>query len=341
MRQTGSRRILIVDDDPSALALLSRHLRTAGYTVLTAENGVEAIRVLVNEGPPLVITDWIMPEMDGLELCRAIRAHEGITFAYVIIVTARQTAEDRLVEAFEAGADDYLCKPINPRELLARLRAGERIVDLQQELDNRNREVHWYVAKMETTNAKLGEANTELNRMATTDELTGLTNRREAINQLSRLWASAERHNTPLACIAMDLDHFKSCNDQYGHAIGDIVLREVAAILHGAARRDEYVCRIGGEEFLVLCPQSTEEMASVGAERLRRAVEGAVVPHGDLALRITISLGVAERTPDMKTPDDLLRAADRALYAAKDAGRNTVRRVSALQEPVPATETSR
>ena len=332
MLHTRSRRILIVDDDPASLALLSRHLRTAGYTVLTAENGAEAIRVLVNEGPNIVITDWTMPEMDGVELCRAVRSHEGITFAYVIIVTARHSAEDSLVEAFEAGADDYLCKPFNPRELLARLRAGERIVDLQQELDSRNREVHWYVAKMEITNTRLGEVNAELNRMATTDELTGLTNRREAINQLARHWASAERHDSSLACIAMDLDHFKNCNDEYGHAAGDTVLRETADVLRRTTRQDELVCRIGGEEFLTLCPQSTEEMAAVGAERLRRAVESNVIRHGDVAIRTTMSVGVAERTADMKTPDDLLRAADRALYAAKDAGRNTVRRASSILE---------
>jgi diguanylate cyclase (GGDEF)-like protein len=329
-----SRRILIVDDDPASLALLSRHLRTAGYIVLTAENGVEAIQVLVNEGPQIVITDWTMPEMDGVELCRAIRGHEGITFAYVIIVTARQSVEDSLVEAFEAGADDYLCKPFNPRELLARLRAGERIVDLQQELDSRNREVHWYVAKMEITNARLGEVNAELNRMATTDELTGLTNRREAINRLAYYWSAAERHSTPLACVAMDLDHFKNCNDKYGHAAGDTVLRETAAVLQRSARQDELVCRIGGEEFLALCPQSTEEMAAVGAERLRRAVEANVTHHGEIAIRTTMSVGVAERTAEMETPDDLLRAADRALYAAKDAGRNTVCRASSIAESV-------
>lgn len=339
MLRNRSRRILIVDDDPSSLALLSRHLRTAGYAVLTAKNGAEAIRVLVNEGPKLVITDWTMPEMDGDELCRAIRAHDGISFAYVIIVTAQEAAEDRLVEAFEAGADDYLCKPINPRELLARLRAGERIVDLQQELDSRSQEVHWYVAKMEITNSKLGEANADLNRMATTDVLTGLTNRREAMNQLSRQWISAERHGTPLACIAMDLDHFKCCNDDYGHAVGDMVLREVANALHKAARRDEFVCRTGGEEFLVLCPQSTEEMAWFGAERFRRAVEAKAVQHGDVAIRTTISVGVAERTPDMKTPDDLLRMADRALYAAKDAGRNTVCRATRVAEGVSSAGT--
>ncbi|UCC31146.1 MAG: diguanylate cyclase, partial [Phycisphaerales bacterium] len=324
MPEADSLRVLVVDDDPSALVLLTRYLTRSGYEVLTAANGVEAIRVLMTEGAPIVITDWVMPEMDGLELCRAIRKHEGIPFAFVIIVTAYQTADDRLVEAFDAGADDYLCKPYNPKELLARLRAGERVVRLQREVDNRNREVHRHNAEIEIAYRKLAVANERLDRMASTDELTGLVNRREAMVRLGDCWASVERHGGPLACIVLDIDRFKSVNDTYGHAIGDVVLRETAKTLRASARREEAVCRIGGEEFLVICPCSSEPMAAVAAERLRRAVEANAIPHDDLTLCVTVSAGVAQRTANTENPDDLLRAADNALYVAKDAGRNTV-----------------
>lgn len=328
MPEGNATRVLIVDDDPSTLTLLERHLRRAGYDVVKALNGVEAIGILAAEGPRVVITDWMMPEMDGLELCRAIRTHEGIPFAYVIIVTAQQTTEDRLVEAFDAGVDDYLCKPVMPRELVARLRAGVRIVKLQEELDHRNLELHRFNAKMQIANEKMEIANQKLNLMATTDELTGLVNRREAMTHLSDCWAAGERHGDPLSCILIDIDHFKNFNDMYGHSVGDLVLKGTAETLRSTARRAELVARIGGEEFLVVCSRSTEEMAAVGAERLRQAVEANLVRYGNLKLQVTISLGVAERTPEMCESDDLIRTVDRALYTAKNAGRNTVARAS-------------
>ena len=320
---TALPAILIVDDDPTSLLLLERHLAKVGFPVRTASGGEEAVKILTADGPPIVITDWQMPGMDGLELCKTIRNHDGIAFAFVM-VTGHESSEERLVEAFGAGADDYLSKPIKPRELLARLRAGVRIVTLQKELDSRNREVHRYNAEMEVGNARLARANQELNRMATTDELTGLINRREAMVRLSAAWADAERHNEDLAVIALDIDRFNSCNDVYGHAAGDAILKETAEVLRQTARQEEAVCRIGGEEFLVICPRSDEAMAAVAAERLRVAVEANCISHGGLDLEVTVSLGVAQRTPEMQRPDDLLRAGDSALYAAKDGGRNMV-----------------
>ncbi|MFH1109221.1 MAG: response regulator [Planctomycetota bacterium] len=325
MSESESLRVLIVDDDPSALTLLSRYLTDAGHSVATAANGAEALRVLLAEGPPIVITDWAMPVMDGLELCRAIRTHEGIPFAYVIIVTATETAAEQVVQAFEAGADDYLSKPFNRKELLARMRAGQRIIRLQQALHGRNRELHRVNAEMAIAHSRLGEVNAKLSRMVMTDELTGLINRREALARLGTFWSSAVRHGTPLSCILLDVDRFKHCNDAYGHAVGDVVLREIARVMRSTSRQDESVCRIGGEEFLVICPHATAEEAAVGAERLRCAIQDAVIQTHDLDLRMTISLGVAEREAGMAGADDLLRAADHALYAAKGSGRNAVR----------------
>lgn len=317
-------RVLVVDDEPVSRTVLERYLTGAGHEVFTAASGKEAVRILRADGPEVVITDWMMPHMDGLELCRAIRSSEVLPFVYVIIVTAQGTGEEQVVEAFEAGADDYLSKPINRRELLARLNAGARIVHLQLELARRSREVHRTNAQIAIASEKLEQANRKLGKAATTDHLTGLTNRRAALAHLDEYWRSADRHVGSLACVALDIDHFKSINDTHGHAVGDLVLQETVAALGSVLRRDETLCRMGGEEFLVLCPQADESEAAVAAERLRRVVEANVIRSSGLELQVTVSLGVAEKTSPMAAPNDMLRAADEALYAAKAAGRNQV-----------------
>ncbi|MHC4697331.1 MAG: diguanylate cyclase [Planctomycetota bacterium] len=323
MPEANPLRVLIVDDDPLSLRLLDTYLTNSGYGVLTAANGVEAMQILLAQGPPMIITNWMMPEMDGLELCRNIRAHEGVSFAYIIMVTAH-SGKDRIVQAFSAGADDFLPKPFNRKELLARVRAGSRIVQLQDDLDRRNLEVHRVNAEMALAHSKLHDANEKLRLMATTDELTGLVNRRAALERLHENWVSADRHDEPLACVMLDIDHFKSVNDTFGHAIGDVALKETAEVMRSAARIEEHLSRIGGEEFLLVCPKTSEDGAAMVAERLRRAVQSHTIKADQKALTITVSLGVAERSPDMLSPDDLLIAADRALYAAKRGGRNRV-----------------
>lgn len=323
MTETPATRVLVVDDDKFAIALVSKHLKTAGYEVLTATNGAEALKIVLAEGPAMVVTDWMMPVMNGLELCRAIRNHEGVGFVFVIVLTA-VADEDRVVEAFDAGADDYLTKPFKRKELLARLRAGQRIIELQQTLDRNNRQLHLVNAEAEVSNRKLGLANSQLNRMATTDELTGLTNRREALRFLSELWSTAERHPEPLACAILDLDHFKRVNDTFGHAAGDLVLKKVSQTLQTTSRRGERVCRFGGEEFLIIFPHSSAEEAAVGAERMRDKIEATVIQHHEISIRVTASIGIAERAPSMESADELLCAADTMLYEAKRSGRNRV-----------------
>ena len=308
--------VLIVDDDPSALALLERHLLDAGYQVHKAENGARALEVLRETPIRLIITDWMMPEIDGLELCRAVRSAEGIGFIYVIILTAHADRR-RLVEAFDDGADDFLSKPFDRHELLARLRAGKRIVELEAGLAERSRTLHRVNAEMAILNAKL-------ERMATTDELTGLVNRRQAVAKLGEQWASAERYGHPLSCIMLDIDHFKKFNDRYGHATGDLVLKEIATVMIESARGTDTCGRLGGEEFVVLCPNVDAAGAEACAERIRSSVASHRVNYQEQDLAVTASLGVADRDDGMTGPDDLLRAADEALYAAKDAGRNRV-----------------
>lgn len=330
MEQQDKIRALVVDDDDASRRLVANHLKRAGYHVLTASNGTEAMELLLSEGPPIVVTDWVMPGMDGVDLCRAIRAHEGIPFTFIIIMTAQERNEDHVVKALDAGADDFVCKPVNERELLARLRSGERFLRLQGDLDRRSREVHRSNAEMAIAYEQLGQLNEKLQKIATTDELTGLTNRRAAMEMLEEQWAAAKRHGWPLSVIVFDIDYFKSFNDAYGHAIGDLVLREVADISRRNARREERCCRIGGEEFLILCPNSTEDKAAIGAERIRRAVSGQVIEHDGLKLNVSVSLGVAQMSSDMEGSDAFLHAADTALYAAKDGGRNLVRCVSQM-----------
>ncbi len=317
-------KVLVVDDMPDNVKLLALDLEDAGYEVLTATNGNEALRIMRDEGPPIVLTDWMMPEMDGIELCKRMRTLEGIGFVYVIMITAH-TDQDRLVEAFEAGVDDYLSKPIQEAELKARLGAGVRIIRLEEDLEAERRSLH-------KANAQMAVLNDQLQVMATTDELTGLWNRREAIRHMNEQWATSCRHDQPFACIAFDIDHFKKVNDTYGHDAGDAVLRSVAETVNESRRSGERAYRIGGEEFLILCPSATAQQAALGAERIRTLIADQTVLHNGLNLSVTVSLGVSERTPDIELPAEMLRLADEALYESKHAGRD---RVSVAQQAHP------
>lgn len=317
------KKLLIVDDDPLQLALMIKYLRGTEFQILTASNGSDALHVVLSEEPRIIITDWFMPEMDGLDLCRALRQHEGVRFAYIMVTTS-QGGDDKVVEALNSGADDFVRKPIKPTELIARLRAADRIVSAESDLAKRTREVHRINAEMALTHQKLKNANEQLRRMATTDELTGLLNRREAIGRLEQLWAAFERYDQEFACITLDIDYFKRFNDTHGHAAGDLVLRAVAQVLRKCCRKTDLVCRVGGEEFLILCPGVGANGAMVCAEHLRKAVESAAVEYQGTPLMVTISIGVSAANRSHGNPDDLLKEADAALYQSKSAGRNRV-----------------
>lgn len=309
-------RVLVVDDDPFAVELLKRILEQAHYEVLTATDGREAVRVLSEKGASIVITDWFMPNMDGIELCRAIRCSESLGFVHVVILTAHGNKR-RLLSAFEAGADDFVSKPFDRHELLVRVRAGARIVKLERDMFRRSREAAKH-------NARMAVLNDRLERLATMDELTGLLNRRQALIKLNELWALATRYELPFSCVLFDIDHFKKFNDQHGHDAGDAVLRATSRVAADSVRLVDVVARIGGEEFLVICPNTDGEGAVIVADRLRSRIEQIVVPHNDLRLHVAVSLGVAERHGGTADADALLKLADNALYAAKAAGRNCV-----------------
>lgn len=326
MADDSKLRVLVADDSAFVRSLLVDYLSRGNYEIATAADGAQALQIIQSEGIQLVVTDWVMPKMDGLELCRAIRSLESLEFAFVIILTAN-AKHAQLLEAFDAGADDFLTKPVDSEELLARLYVGERIVRLERTRREQNLALH-------KANAEMAVLNQQLEIMATTDELTGLTNRRCALEKLAAAWTQASRYRHPLSCIALDIDFFKKFNDTYGHAVGDLVLRETAQVLRRNARSADTVCRIGGEEFVVLCPHCDLQDVERGAQRLREAVQAHAIDCQGKPLSITVSVGIAQMQADMLGPDDLLKAADDALYRAKEAGRNCVR--VAPMQPQPA-----
>lgn len=309
--------ILVVDDDPVAIEVLSAMLESAGHTVAKAYDGDQALEAAVRLAPQLVITDWNMPRMDGIELCRTLRASQMGQSMHILVATGFED-EEHLVQAYEAGIDDYLVKPIRPLSLTARLRPVQRVLRLKDE-----RELH--IAEMRSLASELAVSNRQMHHIALTDELSGLPNRRQALDRLEQEWAAARRSGRPLSCIAIDVDYFKSVNDSYGHDVGDALLQHVARVLRESSRLPDLVCRIGGEEFLVICAETSMADAMQVAERMRMAVAAQPTCFRELSLRCTVSLGVATADDTTLGPTELLRRADQAVYCAKKDGRNATR----------------
>ena len=309
-------KVVVVDDDPMSLEFLALHLASAGFEALVAKNGQEALDLVRAGKSRTVIADWLMPEMDGLELCKAIRSTKNLNYVYFIMLTMVQ-GRHRLIEAFEAGVDDFISKPVQPEELLARLQVGMRMIGIQERLKQDARAV----ARL---NKELAAANKRLQRLSATDDLTGLPNRRYAMLRLQEEWALAERSGQPFACALADVDAFKDANDTHGHPFGDAVLRQIGAVLRSSVRGGDVICRFGGDEFLIIFRNQDVHGAGVGAERCRRGVQQQAAAPKLLRSPITISIGVAQKEPDMAGPDDLLQSADKALYAAKLSGKNSV-----------------
>jgi len=294
--------VLIADDDVVSRRLLEVTLSHAGYQVTLAANGAEALRVLEeSEGPRLAVLDWMMPELDGVDVCRAVRKLASERYIYIILLTVKEQRAE-IVEGLESGADDYITKPFDLDELKARLRAGKRILKLQEQL----------VATRD-----------ELRVRATHDSMTGLLNREAILDMLKNELSRTARVGT-LSIILGDIDHFKRVNDTHGHPAGDLVLQEAARRMRSAVRAYDSVGRYGGEEFLIVSPGCgvSEAVEQANRVRVRMADEPIVVPGGGVA--VTISLGVAAAASDANQMSDLLRAADQALYAAKNNGRNRV-----------------
>ncbi len=308
-------RVLVVEDDRSMRVLLQKILQTAGHHVAVAANGVEAMKLLDKERPQLIVTDWMMPDMDGITLCKKLRARDDYRDVYIIVETA-QESQEKLVEAFEAGADDYVLKPITAKMFHARLRAAQRVIQMQDELEHDREQLLNY-------SNELAEANARLKDQVLHDTLTGLYNRRYALERLAQEWALSNRGDRTLSCLMIDIDHFKEVNDQYGHMVGDEGLKLIANTLRLAARVQDVVCRYGGEEFLVICPDTNINEAYECAERLRThvAAQKLVLKSGTV-IKMTISIGGFEKKDSIDSIEKLLICADNNLYAAKKAGRN-------------------
>ncbi len=316
MHDAGRMRILAVDDDPSVLEFIAALLTYERHSVQTAPDAETALRKTLEFNPHLIITDWMMPGMNGLQLCRTLRQSEQTKSIYIVMLTACED-ESHLVEAFDAGVDDHVVKPVNTRAFLARVRAARRIVNLQEQVSKDKDEIKHYAAELSVANRRLEQA-------ALTDPLTELANRRYALDRLEQEWSTAVRHNRPLSCMIIDIDHFKSVNDAHGHDVGDQVLKQTAHVLRENVRRGDVVCRFGGEEFLVICKDTDAEGIATVAEHVRVSVEESTFEAEGIKSRVLVSIGVATRTEQMPSFRMLLKAADRALYAAKQAGRNRV-----------------
>lgn len=318
-------RILLIDDEEQMLRLISHYLEREGYDVVTATSSEEGLQKAVSHDPQLVISDWMLPGMSGIELCKTLRETEAGHKMYVLIVTARED-DEQVVEAFAKGVDDYIVKPFNPRILIARVQAGQRMVRMRERVEASDRAQKRQVADLGILTRKLRAA-------ALTDPLTRLPNRRYAMKRLKQEWDVARRLGKPLSVAVGDIDFFKRVNDEYGHDAGDAVLRMVSAEMRRNCRSGDVLARVGGEEFLLIHTGGDSEAAHASAERLRAAVEGLTIEHEGRTLQVTLSVGVAERNGTMRGVDDLIKAGDTALYVAKEQGRNQVVRQDGGEPP--------
>ena len=298
--------VLVAEDDPIFRHLLQSWLRRWNYRVVTADNGLDAWKMIQQkDSPQMVVLDWIMPGMDGLELCHRIRQEGNSPYRYILLLTAKDRTDD-VVAGLDAGADDYLTKPFDFEELSARMRAGKRILNLQNDLL---------------------EAHSSLQFESAHDPLTGLWNRRAILQLLQKELERRSRTGAPLSVMMADIDHFKEINDTHGHLAGDAVLQETARRLAGAVRSYDSVGRYGGEEFLILIPGCTPFDLAVSAERIRHSVSNEPVHYVSGEVPVTLSLGfasVASISQRNVNSESLIRAADTALYLAKANGRNRV-----------------
>ncbi len=293
--------VLLVDDDPAILRILCKWLEKAGYSVRTAGDGQQALAAIEAECPDYLVTDWEMPNMNGLELCRRVRQLKLPHYVYILFLTVH-SARDELIEGLEIGADEFLSKPVNQEELLARLRSGSRVLESER----------------------------RLSLMARTDPLTGLMTQRTFYETLEREWHRDERSHAPISCVMLDLDFFKRVNDIHGHRAGDAVLKTVSGLLGECCRSTDSICRYGGEEVCVMLPNTDEHGAVRWAERTRQRLSSTTVCVGEKRVRVTGSFGVAQRCDDTRTVAELVDQADQALLCAKQSGRDRVVRYESL-----------
>ncbi len=308
-------KVLVVEDDSVQASATKEVLTKVGYEVLWAEDGINAIKIIKTERPDLILLDVMLPGMDGYEICRWLKIEETTKGIPIIMLTAKKDLSDK-ISGLHIGADDYLPKPYNELELNARIYALLRTKALQDELIQKNRQ--------------LEELLQRVNYMAITDSLTSLYNRRYFHDVLSGEFERSRRYSTPFSLVMLDIDDFKRINDDFGHSVGDSVLREVAKILAGSIREIDTASRYGGEEFMVILPSTKKDHAMIVAERMRMRI--AQHSFSGLNRNITMSIGIAG-LPDEKAEsgEKLIRCADLALYRAKEFGKNRIVAVEASE----------
>jgi two-component system, cell cycle response regulator len=293
--------VLVVDDSRFARKLVVDALSAEQYSVLQAGTGREALDLFATHRPPMVITDWLMPDLGGADLCVRLRADFEGPYTYIVILTGN-AEKPQIVRGLQAGADDYLTKPFHTDELLARVAVGRRIIELHREIEGKNR---------------------LLEQLALTDGLTGLPNRRAAEEFARRQLNGASRHGFNFWVVMADVDHFKNVNDTCGHDAGDIVLKKFAEIFKANIRNCDICCRFGGEEFLMIVTHVDETGIALTIERIRRQLEEQRFSFGGREVTVTASFGIAgldaSKTPNF---DSLVAQADKTLYSAKQHGRN-------------------
>ena len=306
--QSGLVRALVADDDPVTTTVLARVLHRLGLEVVSADDGTSAWRVLeAGPAPELAIIDWTMPGIDGVEICRRIRRNPALAAMYVLLLTGRDSRTD-LVAGLDAGADDYMIKPIDTEELRARVQVGVRIAKLQGRLTGQVSE--------------LQEARNHLERLVCTDALTDLHSRRSWFELGAAEFSRFQRYDRSFSVLLLDLDFFKRVNDTFGHGAGDMLLRRFSDTLRAECRHSDIIGRLGGEEFALLAPETSLAAAQTIADRILDACRRLVVvlPAGEV--RCSCSIGMSESVPTDDGVERVLRRADAALYDAKRSGRN-------------------
>lgn len=320
--------VLLVGDEARVRGPLRAMLAEAGYRVAEAADGRQGLSLAIELQPQIMLVDLLATEIDGIELTRTLRQFKAGRSSYIIILSATEN-DEKLVAAFAAGADGFLALPVPPRLFVARLQAGKRVAGLQAELRQEREEIR-------RISAELAVSNQELQEVGMTDLLTGCRNRRYAMERMQQEWAMAVRSDRPLACLLIDLDNLKQINDTHGHAAGDTVLKLYASAFRDEMRAQDVLARSGGDEFLVICPDTSLDAALACAERMRAAVETLPIVAGERGAHGSVSIGVAVRDATTPDADTLIRLADQSAYLAKRR-RNAVATVqSAKTLPHPA-----
>jgi two-component system, cell cycle response regulator len=306
--------VLVVDDDAVSRSIIRKYLHSAGFEVVSARDAMEALVLFDQRFCPIVLTDWMMPGISGPELCRKIREKKTDSYVFIVLITARDSKND-IVSGLEAGADDYLTKPIHQAELVARIKTGIRILRLEKSLKN---------------------ANDEIRVLSITDSLTGCFNRTYLGEQFPQELSRCKRYNHSLSVVLADIDHFKRVNDTYGHQIGDLVLKSFAECVMEQIRENiDWVVRFGGEEFLIVLPETGCSGAETAAERLRKRLKSLRIPCDGKHLSITASFGGAcacfttHSTLDISM-EQLIDKADEQLYLSKRQGRDRINLIQVI-----------